>query len=189
LSPDNATPGFERGNSPFGSVRPVGHNITALIIAEPYDERAASEWDVVAVPLGGCLRLVHINHYYTAYWQARRGGSAELDVPSEFPPVFPREGVVVSLAAALTRAGGNSRQPTFALVMTDYFGGVGDQWACAIVAGRRVSEVRDINGALRMFGIQRAAGIDEFDTVGLADHRRSPDYLDRYADLCDELGV
>jgi hypothetical protein len=167
----------------------VGHNITALIVSEPYDEGAAREWDVVGVPLGGGLRLVHINHYYTAYWQARRGGSAEFDVPSEFPPVFPREGVVVSLAAALTCTGSNDQQPTFVLVMTDYFGGVGDQWACAFVAGRRVRHVRDINGALRTLGIQPAGGVDEFDTVGLADHRRSPDYLDRYADLCDELGV
>ena len=33
------------------------------------------------------------------------------------------------------------------------------------------------------------AGEDEFATVGLGRHRRSPEYLDRYVDLCDELGV
>jgi len=167
----------------------VGHGITALIIRDPFDDRAAQEWDAVGVPLGARLRLVHISHYYTAYWQARRGCVAQLDVPPDFPGVFPREGVVVSLATALTGAGGRGQAPTFALVMTDYFGGVGDQWACAFVAGRRVPDVRHINGALRALGVQAAGDADEFDTVGLGEHRRPPDYLDRYEELCDDLGV
>ncbi|GAA3390505.1 hypothetical protein [Cryptosporangium minutisporangium] len=166
----------------------MGHSITALLVPEPYDERAARAWDVVGVPLPAGLRLVHLDHYYSAYWQARRGVTARLDVPPDFPGTFPREGVVAELAAAV--AGTTpSDELTFALLMTDYFGGIGEQWACAFAAGNRVPSVRDINGVLRVLGVRAVAGSDEFDTVGLGQHRTSPAYLERYPDLCDELGV
>jgi len=42
---------------------------------------------------------------------------------------------VASLAAALS---GDAPVAPYALVMTDYFGGVGEQWACAFVDGRQV---------------------------------------------------
>jgi hypothetical protein len=167
----------------------VGHSISALIVDEPFDERAAREWDVIGLPIGQRLRLVHLSHYYTAYMQARRGETAMLDVPEDFPSVFPREAVVAGLAAALAADAPIGGATPFAVVMTDYFGGVGDQWACAFVAGRRVETVRDINAALRTMGVQAAEDLDEFDTVGLASHRSTPVYLDRYEDLCDETGV
>ena len=167
----------------------MGHEITALIVGEPFDDDAAREWDVVGVPLDRGLRLVHISHFYTAYWQARRGETRSLDVPVGFPGTFPREVVVASLAAAVTGAASQQQQPTFAVVMTEYFGGVGEQWACAFVAGCRVPEAVTINAALRVLGIHATDGVDEFDSVGLGCHRSSPDGLDRYADLCDELGV
>lgn len=85
--------------------------------------------------LGAHLCLIHIGHYYTAYWQAWRGEAAKLDVPPDFPATFPREGVVLSLAAALTGSVDRGEAPTFALVMTDYFGGASDQWACAFLSG------------------------------------------------------
>jgi hypothetical protein len=158
-------------------------------VGEPFDERAAHEWDVVGLPVGQGLRLVHFSHYYTVYMQARRGETARLDVPADFPGIFPRQAVVAGLAAALTGDAPIEAVAPFAVVLTDYFGGVGDQWACAFVAGRRVEAVRDINAALRVMGVQAAAGLDEFDTAGLARHRRTPDHLARYEDLCDELGL
>jgi hypothetical protein len=167
----------------------VGHEITALIVREPFDDDAAREWDVVGVPLDRGLRLVHLSHYYTGYWQARRGETRDLDVPVGFPVVFPREAVVASLAAAVTGAASRQQQPTFAVVMTEYFGGVGGQWACAFVAGRRVPEAVTINAALRVLGIHATDGVDEFDSIGLGHHRSSPDDLDRYVDLCHELGL
>jgi hypothetical protein len=163
----------------------VSHNITGLVLAGPCEPRAVREWDVVEVRLGAGLSLVHLTHYVTAYWQARRGEAGRLDLPPELPPVFPRERVVLSLAAALA----GTEDCTFALVMTDYFGGIGGQWACVFTAGRRVGGLRDINDALRELGVQAAADQDEFDTVGLGLHRHPPDRLDQYADLCDELGV
>jgi hypothetical protein len=167
----------------------VGHNITGLILPGPCDRRAVADWDVAEVALGAGLSLVHLTHYYTAYWQARRGETARLDLPEDFPPLFPRERVVLSLAAALTRAADCGQIPTFALVMTEYFGGIGAQWASVFTAGRCIGGVRDINDALRVLGVRAIGGADEFDTVGLGRHRHAPDRLDRYEDLCDDLGV
>lgn len=165
----------------------VGHSITALIVPGPCHERAVQEWDVVPVALDSRLFLIHLSHFYTAYWQARRGETAQLDVPAEFPAIFPREGVVISLVSQLT--GARRCPPTFALVMTDYFGGIGGQWACAFLRGQRLPEVGRINNALRTLGVQAFDGVDEFDVVGLGEHRSTPEYLDRYVQLCEDLGV
>lgn len=35
----------------------MGHSICALIVGEPFDERAADEWDVAGIALGQGLRL------------------------------------------------------------------------------------------------------------------------------------
>ncbi|MBO3742535.1 hypothetical protein [Actinoplanes flavus] len=158
----------------------MGHQITALLVAEPFDEAAAREWDVEGLPLGHDLRLIHISLAYASYQQRLRRVGTLLDVPDDFPPIFPREAVLADLAASVT---GRSPAP-FAVIMTEYFGGVGDQWACVFHDGARVAAVEDINGALRALGVRPDAGFDEFDTVGLGAHRRTPDALDRY-DLLD----
>lgn len=161
------------------------HAITAMILPCPVSAEAADRWDLMPVSLRCDLTLLHVTHYYTAYWQARLGISSYFKLPSEAPGLFPREGVVTTIAAELA----TRPDPAFAVVLTDYFGGVGDQWAAVSVGGGPVRSVNTINTALRALGISATAGSDEFDTVGLAAHRSTPDYLDRYVDLCDELGV
>lgn len=164
----------------------MGHNITALLIAGAHDEAAAARYDLQPVRLMAALTMFHVSHYFTAYWQAVTGTADHLDVPAGFPPIFPQEGVVRRIACELT----GEPAPTFALVMTDYFGGAGGQWACVFTGARRTSgDEASVNEALAALGVAREGGKDEFDTAGLGGHRRSPDHLDRYVDLCDELGV
>lgn len=164
----------------------MGHNITAIVIADAFNAGVAERLDLVAVPLLAPLTLFHLDHYYSAYWQAVRGCTTHLDIPSEFPGVFPHEGIVAKLVAELT----GIEAARFALIQTEYFGGVGDQWACAFSGERRETGTSaTINDALRFLGVVRGSNLDELDTVGLGEHRRSPEYLERYVDLCDELGV
>ncbi|MFC4072663.1 hypothetical protein [Actinoplanes subglobosus] len=163
----------------------MGHDITALIVPEPFDDAVAREWDVAGVPLGHGLRLVHISDSYVAYQQHQRGVMTDLDLPNDLPDDFPRGAVLADLAYAVT----GRPAVTFALVMTEYFGGVGEQWAVAFADGRRVAGVADVNGALEVLGVRAAAGMDAFDTVGLSEQRRAPESLDRYWDLCKELGL
>ena len=164
----------------------MGHNITAIVLRDVFEPEVVRALDLVAVPIASPLTLFHIDHYYTAYWQAVRGCVTELDVPAGFPGVFPREGIVVQLVAELT----GLDAPRFALIQTEYFGGAGGQWACAFTGERcETGTAATINAALRTLGVIRRGALDEFDTVGLGAHRSSPDYLTRYVGLCDELGV
>ncbi|MEV6278857.1 hypothetical protein [Nocardia sp. NPDC051832] len=164
----------------------MSHSISALILPGPYNADAADKWDLVPVPLRGDLTLFHITHYYTAYWQASLGVTGYFNLgPQARPLLFPTENVVAVLAAELSAR----PEPTFAVVATDYFGGAGDQYAAVSVDGGPIHSVRLINDALRVLGIRPAKGLDEFDTVGLGSHRSTPDYMDRYGDLCDDLGV
>ncbi|MFE1592053.1 hypothetical protein [Nocardia sp. NPDC058705] len=136
-------------------------------------------------PLRNELTLFPLTHEYTAYWQATQGVAEQIERSPDMPRLFPTEGVVRVIAADLTARS----HPSFALVYTDYFAGVGDQWAATCVAGGAIRSVSTINAALRMIGVTATAGLDEFDTIGLGRHRSTPEYLDRYIDLCDELGV
>ncbi|WP_433060867.1 hypothetical protein [Dactylosporangium sp. CS-033363] len=161
----------------------MGHSITALLLRGLVDEDAAREWDVEVVPLAQGISLVHVTHYSSAVWQFRRGRHGALDVPAGVPPTFPTEAVLLDLAAALAPG-------PFAVIQTDYFGGVGDQWACLYDAlGRRDPAVHTINDALRGLGVRRTVSFDEFDAAGLGDHRHTPERLDQYEVLCDELGL
>ncbi|MEV6063835.1 hypothetical protein [Nocardia asteroides] len=163
----------------------MGHSITALIVPGVVNADAAAQWDLIPIPLQCGLTLHHLTHYYTAYWQASLGITEHVE-PSPQPPIlFPAEGVVKVIAADLSARA----DPTFAVVYTDYHAGVGDQWAATCIAGGTIRSASNINAALRMLGITAAPGLDEFDTVGLATHRSTPEYLDRYIDLCDGLGV
>ncbi|NKX89212.1 hypothetical protein [Nocardia coubleae] len=163
----------------------MSHAITALVLNGSHDGEAAGRWDLVPVALGGGLTLFHVTHYYTAYWQERLGVTGHFEFRSSAGLVFTTENVVRVVAADLV----GRPDPTFALVATEYFAGVGDQAAAVCEHGGSIRQVATINDALRVLGVVAAAGLDEFDTVGLAAHRSTPDYLDRYEDLCDELGV
>jgi len=163
------------------------HEIQALVLRSA-DPDAARAWDLVPAPAAGSgLSLVYITHYVTAYWQARRSLSGHLVTPPSFPATFPRDRVLHEIAADLTGV----PDPLYALVMTEYWGGVGEQWAAAYrVPGLEPVVAGSINEALRVLGVTTAAGeYDEFDTVGLGGVRSTPEHLSRFADLCEELGV
>ncbi|WP_019929704.1 hypothetical protein [Nocardia sp. BMG111209] len=163
----------------------MGHSITALIVPGSVDADAAIRWDLVPIPLHHGLSLLHLTHYYTMYWQAALGITEHIEPSPEVPILFPTEGVVRVIAADLSAR----PDPSFAVVYTDYHAGVGDQWAATCTAGGTIRSASDINAALRMLGITGAPGLDEFDTVGLGAHRSTPEYLDRYIGLCDEMGL
>ena len=162
----------------------MGHGIIALLTAHPCDAERAAAWDLHPVAVWP-LTLFHLDHYYSAYWQALRGHTGQLAV-GRVPGIFPTEDVVRAIACDLT----GEAEPTFAVIMTEYFGGAGDQWACAFMGARRISaEGATINAALALLGVVARPGLDAFDTIGLGHHRSPPEYLEKYVALCDERGV
>lgn len=166
----------------------MGHNITALAIVDPYDREVAEHYGLVERLTHESLVLFPIDHYWSAYWQARRGDlDGVLALPAGMTSnLLPREGVVRTVARELTRR----LIPRFALLQSDYFGGSGEQWG-VVFEGERALLGPDatVNLALRELGVVRTGNQDEWDTIGLARYRSNPDHLDRYRELCDELGV
>ena len=63
-----------------------------------------------------------------------------------------------------------------------YHGGAGGQSAVIWNKGKRTDlfpqQHRAINEVLRRLGVSGKNGLDEFDTVGLGDHRNTGDWLD-----------
>lgn len=163
----------------------MSHSICAIILRGPYDGTAAAEYDLSGVPLGPDLTLFPITHYYTACWQKTLGIDGDLDGPVPPSLIVPREQVIAVLMERIT-----GREPLFAVIATDYFGGVGEQWA-QVYRGRVAVDptITSINEALRVLGVKARPGLDEFESVGLDRIRRAPDSLDRYVDLAEDLGV
>lgn len=163
----------------------MSHSICAIVLRGPFDAAAAATFDLTGIPLVEDLTLFPITHYYTACWQKTLGTRGDLD--GAFPPslIFPRECVIAVLMERIT-----GREPHFAVIATDYFGGAGEQWA-QVYSGHAPADpsITAINPALRWLGVKARRGLDEFDTAGLNRIRRGPDSLDRYVDLADELGV
>lgn len=76
------------------------------------------------------------------------------------------------------------KDKTVAKVETDYFGGAGSQSAKVFINGEKVLDqnnefdwsLRPINSALKMLGVVKKDGMDEFDTIGLGEKRTNNDF-------------
>lgn len=164
----------------------MGHNITAIIIKGNYDQEKAKEYDLRGVDLKYNLTMFLIDIYYVAYWQH----SLELKTHLKFSPssdlTIPTESVIAHIIKEITK----QTNPIFALIHTEYFGGVGDQFANIFEGISSVNEeMKTINEALQHLGVRAEEGSDEFDSVGLADYRSTPSHLEKYWDLCEGLGL
>ena len=94
-----------------------------------------------------------------------------------------REGILATTNIQNIRKFGKNK--TIAYIRTDYFGGSGSQSAKVFVDNKKVLDKDDengayetspINSALRMLGISRKNGIDEFDVIGLGNYRSNSDF-------------
>lgn len=165
----------------------MGHKISAVILKGGYDAAIAQHYDLRGVPLGFELTMFPIDHYYTACWEKLLGVPGCLRAPARFGNlIFPCDRVVAELMTRITL----QAEPLFAVIATEYFGGVGSQGAGVYRGAELASnQITTINQALEYLGVKAPKGYDEFDTVGLGGHRSMPDYLDKYVEMADELGV
>lgn len=63
----------------------------------------------------------------------------------------------------------------FSKIETDYFGGFGEQSAVIFDNGLK-KPVDSINDALKIMGVKKKSGMDEFDTIGLGNYRSNEDF-------------
>ncbi len=164
----------------------MGHSITAILLKNEYDKTLAEEFDLFGISLEFNLTLFHIDHYYAAYWQAKLGTSGYLELATIKNRLFPSEMVLADLMCKISKC----ERPEYAILVTHYFGGVGDQCANVFCGKQLASKtVSTINQALSYLGVLAKENLDEFDTLGLDKIRSQPVYLGKYIDLADELGV
>lgn len=164
----------------------MGHNIAAIILKGTYDQPKSETFDLLGIELNDNLTLFHINHYYSACWQAKLGTKGVLDKNGVEYLLYPCERAISVLMTLISY----EEAPIYAIIATDYFGGIGHQYANVYQNERLVDpSIKTINDALAYMGVNKKSGMDEFDTVGLAKHRSEPEYLEKYYDLADKLGV
>ncbi len=165
----------------------MSHAISAIILQGDFDSEIATSYDLIGIGLDVELTMFPITHYYTACWRQK------LNIPGILPGenpfnllIFPCELVVAHLMMKIT----DRAEPLYAAIATDYFGGIGEQWAL-VYRGTQLadSKITQISPALKFLGVKCQAGMDEFDTVGLAKYRSMLGYLDKYVDIAEQLGV
>ncbi|MNK31447.1 hypothetical protein D3C87_498830 [compost metagenome] len=163
----------------------MGHCINAIILKGAYDPELAKTYDLFGIDLGFDLTFFHISYQYAVYWQYKLGIKGELQTPPKnMHLLFPTEMVLAELAKRISK----NTEVQFALIETDYFGGIGDQFASVYTNATLVSnEWHTINQVLKHLGVTRKDGLDEFDTVGLYRIRSKPDELfEDYSDFLEE---
>ena len=164
----------------------MGHCISAVILKGNFDPEISRFHDLLGIKLGFDLTMFPISHYYTACWAKIIGVSEQLPGIKPKNLIFPCDLVIAHLMSKIS----HQAQPLYAIIETDYFGGIGGQYALVYQGNCLVSEdITQINPALAFLGVKNQDGMDEFDTVGLVNYRAMPEYLDKYIDIADQLGV
>jgi hypothetical protein len=153
----------------------VGHNLNAFILKGDFDRARAAEFDLRRVSLPFDLTLFPVVDGYIDAWADRLG------IHGSFPEPACNFLVVHHMMKSI------AVDPLFAVIGTDYFGGLGGQAAGAYHGDQVVLEPSSsedsINTALRLLGVARESGKDEFDTIGLRTLRDTRDcFGDGYED-------
>lgn len=154
----------------------MGHAISAVVVAGSVNLDRARAFDTKMVPCLAGFTLIALDADYMDVW------ADKLNI----------HGDVADRPLANTRAVHHmireiAGAATFAVIETDYFGGVGQQSA-AVYRGEEelmAPETADygvINSALRLLGVPRRSAYDEFESLGLGNYRDWGDLFNDYRD-------
>lgn len=150
----------------------MGHSISGLLLKGPYEPVRAAQLGMPSRALPFDLTLFFCEWRLAEAWSKRLGIPGELPIPDSIAPPYPRDRVLVTLMQTITQ----QPEPVFAIVATEYFGGIGSQAAFVFQGEKRVTpEGEDsINAALARLGVTNTPGHDAFETVGLDKIRSMP---------------
>ena len=147
----------------------MAHHIDAIVAKLPINRDKAKEFDL-PVFVEGDFAVIALNHYHSDHW------AEALKIDSKaFSDMIHDTAVTLEFARLI----GIEK---FALVSTEYFGGVGEQFATVYDQNKRIFDVTEdgINQALNLIGVQKAKGLDEFDSIGLGKHRDFYSHFEKY---------
>jgi hypothetical protein len=160
----------------------MAHSIAGVVLGGEVSRPRAAKFDTDVIRLEQGFSLMWMDHFYSEYWQSQLDSDGLLVVPSRVVgngllPILPRERAVLRIVRCLT----DRRPAEFVILRTEYFGGAGSQLGVAFRGEDAFDTDGSINDALRAIGVRAEEGVDEFDTLGLGDHRSIPDsLLDRW---------
>lgn len=162
------------------------HNICSILLKGSFNQEIAQEYDLLGIPLGFELTPFPIDVNFTTYWQHKLNCQGTLETNCPQIPWFPNEMAIYELMKRIT----NRDLIQYGIILTDYFGGKGSQYANAFQNEKNLDTKLDtISKVLRQLGVQKGGFFDEFDALGLGELRSNPDYLEKYRDLCEDLGL
>lgn len=150
----------------------MGHHITALVTAGPVDAEQAARYELPCFQENG-VTIIALYHRHSDYWAEKLG------IPDHYHSDIDLDNDVTRFFAQALGLG------RYALISTEYFGGIGEQYATVYEAGQVLMPATSdgINAALRLLGVRRGLLKDEFDTVNLHKYRGFGHYFERYFKL------
>lgn len=145
----------------------LGHNISALVTREVFDETIPGRLFLPVFRYND-VSIIGLHADVHTYWE--REWNWEYDN-------YKSDAV---LEDNLTlRFSEMMRLNSFAFVATEYFGGVGEQWASlpSKQGWKPLKKKNPINLALKKIGVKSTSGMDEFEVSGLNNHRHFDDNI------------
>ena len=162
------------------------HAITSIVLKGDYNKKIATDYELIGVDLGIDLTLFFIDGHYTAYWQEKLKIKGNLETNCPEVTWFPNGKIIYHFMKIISKRD----VVKYAIIMTDYFGGIGKQFANIFENEKNINlQLNTISKVLKEMGVEKGNHHDEFDAVGLGGYRVNPDYLDKYGKMTFDLGI
>lgn len=158
------------------------HSIVAIITKDKIDKERAKYYDLVLFSENN-FTIIGLSGSHSEYW------AKKLKIYDDYSDFFGYpDGVFINITLKMTEDIGIKK---FALVATDYFGGLGSQAGRIFENGNEIFldgyndqeplfKGTRINDVLKYIGVKRGKKSDEFDTINLSKYRSFEKYYIKY---------
>ncbi|MCW8879754.1 MAG: hypothetical protein OQJ89_14875 [Kangiellaceae bacterium] len=147
----------------------MGHHIEAIVAKGEIDKELLNKFELPCVTHKG-FSIVGLDAGHSDYW------AEKLSMPNE------SIGDIILNCPVTHYFAKELGLEEYAIIFTDYFGGVGEQYAMVYSAGEVVMEETEggINQALKVIGVLKKGDLDEFDTICLGQYRSFDESFTKY---------
>lgn len=142
----------------------MGHNICAIIGKKPIDENVLKKFQL-AVAYENGYAIIILERESVWYWSEK----LDLSCESESDSIEWASELIFYFAKELGLE-------KYAIIQTDYFGGIGTQSASLYENGKPIITEKSINEVLHILGVSRTQEKDEFEMINLQEYRDSEYY-------------
>lgn len=147
----------------------MGHHIEAIVAKGDIDAELLKKFELPCVNHEG-FSIVGLNAGHSDHW------AEKLLISNE------SNGKIVLNCPVTHYFAKELGLKKYAIIFTDYFGGIGKQYAAVYSASKVVMEETEggISQALRVIGVFKKRDLDEFDTICLGRYRSFDEHFAQY---------